>query len=130
MVGRQSCIQTWWFSFSACGIGQYVRVSFLQLHPEHVLTVHAVAQALSPAMEFMTSRLGQPTELALSEGPGEGSLVDWLQAFRVIQVSPPQLLSSEAFHITAPSCQDMADAALLQVRYIELLENGSSPQVL
>lgn len=43
-------------------------------------------QALSPAMDFMTERLGKPTELALSEGPEEGSLVDWLQAFRVLQV--------------------------------------------
>ncbi|KAK9847252.1 hypothetical protein WJX84_007433 [Apatococcus fuscideae] len=48
-------------------------------------TVDAIYQALSPAIDFMTSRLGRPRELELSEGPDEGSLPEWIPAFSVIQ---------------------------------------------
>ena len=60
----------------------FLSATSLQAHAESASRM----QALSPAMDFMTERLEKPTELALSEGPEEGSLLDWLQAFRVLQV--------------------------------------------
>ncbi len=60
-------------------------------------------QALSPAIDFMTERFGKPTELALDSGLDEGPLVEWVEAFRVIQARTPCQCKCR---LTALYCED------------------------